>query len=245
MHFHEQTDFDGGPVQAHHKWKEACKKGTLFCYSLLSSSPRFSSTQLCATRSHSELNQEFTFVPHDLLKQFACHSSNMGSQSFSLPHVSPISYHLALHLSIIFGAKFSRFLCNFHDYPRRRGEKLKFFPSICIESSSKMRALIQITHRTTFRLAFSCFVMQRLNLIKCNARWLKEINSISLIFTFKLQIPLLFEKDEKSRNLQDKVCKIDVELQTVTAASLMTLMTCKVAVSWRISSVCCHSPSSQ
>ena len=102
MHFHEQTDFDGGPVQAHHKWKEACKKGTLFCYSLLSSSPRFSSTQLCATRSHSELNQEFTFVPHDLLKQFACHSSNMGSQSFSLPHVSPISYHLALHLSVSF-----------------------------------------------------------------------------------------------------------------------------------------------
>ena len=115
---------------------------------------KFSSTAF-SSASHSELNQEFTFVPHDLLKQFACHSSNMGSQSFSLPHVSPISYHLALHLSIIFGAKFSRFLCNFHDYPRRRGEKLKFFPSICIESSSKMRALIQITqHYFSFLFVF-------------------------------------------------------------------------------------------
>ena len=92
MHFHEQTDFDGGPVQAHHKWKEAWlwnRKKSLFCYSLLSSSTR-SFRQLrrppaFSSASHSELNQEFTFVPHDLLKQFACHSSNMGSQSFSLP----------------------------------------------------------------------------------------------------------------------------------------------------------------
>ena len=45
---------------------------------------KFSSTAF-SSASHSELNQEFTFVPHDLLKQFACHSSNMGSQSFSLP----------------------------------------------------------------------------------------------------------------------------------------------------------------
>ena len=82
MHFHEQTDFDGGPVQAHHQWKEAWKKSffaTLSCRHLPEVFVNFSSA------SHSELNQEFTFVPHDLLKQFACHSSNMGSQSFSLP----------------------------------------------------------------------------------------------------------------------------------------------------------------
>ena len=166
---------------------------------------KFSSTAF-SSASHSELNQEFTFVPHDLLKQFACHSSNMGSQSFSLPPcvtylISSRLLHYCSARTILvdarrpsfLGPKFSRFLCNFHDYPR--AVLREFFPSICIESSSKMRALIQITHRTTFRLAFSCFVMQRLNLIKCNARWLKEINSISLIFTFKLQIPLLFEKD--------------------------------------------------
>ena len=133
-----------------------------------------------SSASHSELNQEFTFVPHDLLKQFACHSSNMGSQSFSLPPcVTYLISSRLLHYSArtilvdarrpsFLGPKFSRFLCNFHDYPR--AVLREFFPSICIESSSKMRALIQITHRTTFRLAFSCFVMQRLNLIKCNAR---------------------------------------------------------------------------
>ena len=165
--------------------------------------PKFSSTAF-SSASHSELNQEFTFVPHDLLKQFACHSSNMGSQSFSLPPcVTYLISSRLLHYSArtilvdarrpsFLGPKFSRFLCNFHDYPR--AVLREFFPSICIESSSKMRALIQITHRTTFRLAFSCFVMQRLNLIKCNARWLKEINSISLIFTFRTSDSLTFWK---------------------------------------------------
>ena len=88
MHFHEQTDFDGGPVQAHHKWKEAWlwnpKKSPFLLLSPVVIYPKFSSTAF-SSASHSELNQEFTFVPHDLLKQFACHSSNMGSQSFSLP----------------------------------------------------------------------------------------------------------------------------------------------------------------
>ena len=156
------------------------KKGPFLLLSPVVIYTKFSSTAF-SSASHSELNQEFTFVPHDLLKQFACHSSNMGSQSFSLPPC--VTYLISSRLlpallgeddfsrraqAIIFGTKFSRFLCNFHDYPR--AVLREFFPSICIESSSKMRALIQITHRTTFRLAFSCFVMQRLNLIKCNAR---------------------------------------------------------------------------
>ena len=89
MHFHEQTDFDGGPVQAHHKWKEAWlwnleKVPFLLLSPVVIYPAKFSSTAF-SSASHSELNQEFTFVPHDLLKQFACHSSNMGSQSFSLP----------------------------------------------------------------------------------------------------------------------------------------------------------------
>ena len=77
------------------------------------------------------------------------------TELFSPPCVTYLISSSAAFECIIFGAKFSRFLCNFHDYPRRRGEKLKFFPSICIESSSKMRALIQITqHYFSFLFVF-------------------------------------------------------------------------------------------
>ena len=97
MHFHEQTDFDGGPVQAHHKWKEAWlwnpKKVPFLLLSPVVIYPKLSST-LVQLRIVS-------WIRNSLSCRTICWNNLpvtlqiWDHRAFLSPHVSPISYHLA------------------------------------------------------------------------------------------------------------------------------------------------------